>query len=96
MKTNIGHALAAAGIAGLVKVLLGLRDGLLYPSLHYSAGNPLIDWAGSPFFVNTATRPWVAAAGAPRRAALSSFGFSGTNVHLVVEEVGAGRRVPVH
>ncbi len=89
VKTNIGHALTAAGIAGLIKVLLMLRHGQIPPSLHFNAPNPRIDFASTPFFVTDQPRPWARLGDAPRRAAVSSFGFSGTNAHVLVEEAPA-------
>ncbi|QMU78259.1 SDR family NAD(P)-dependent oxidoreductase [Streptacidiphilus sp. PB12-B1b] len=86
VKTNIGHAAPASGMAGLIKILLALRHRELPRSLHFDQGNAHIEFAGSPFYVNTVHRPWTAEPGRPRRAALSSFGFSGTNAHVVVEE----------
>ncbi|HEY0789748.1 MAG TPA: SDR family NAD(P)-dependent oxidoreductase, partial [Chthoniobacterales bacterium] len=86
LKTNLGHTMAAAGICGLVKVLLCLRHGQIPASLNLRQTNPYIDFEHSPFFVNTILRPWPANSTGRRRAALSSFGFSGTNCHLVVEE----------
>lgn len=85
VKTNIGHALASAGIAGFTKLLLQLRHRQLAPSLNFQRENEHIPFADSPFVVNTELRPWEAN-GQPRRAAISAFGFSGTNAHLVVEE----------
>lgn len=84
VKSNIGHASAAAGIAGLAKLLKALEHREIPPTLHAARANPHIDFAETPFTVAEAARPWES--GGPRRAALSSFGFSGTNVHLVVEE----------
>ncbi len=86
VKTNIGHTLTAAGLAGLAKVLLQLRHETIAPSLHFETVNPRIDLKVSPFTVPTRAEPWPRVAGAPRRAAVSSFGFSGTNVHIVIEE----------
>ncbi|MGA5042269.1 SDR family NAD(P)-dependent oxidoreductase [Streptomyces capoamus] len=86
VKTNIGHTSAAAGVAGLTKVLLGMRHGELVPSLHFEQPNAHFDFASSPFRVVTGNEPWRPAEGRPRRAAVSSFGISGTNAHLVVEE----------
>ncbi|MFG2590380.1 SDR family NAD(P)-dependent oxidoreductase [Streptomyces sp. NPDC048438] len=86
VKTNIGHAAPASGMAGLIKILLALRHRELPRSLHFEQGNAHIEFTGSPFYVNTEHRPWTAEPGQPRRAALSSFGFSGTNAHVVVEE----------
>ncbi|MGY2148811.1 thioester reductase domain-containing protein [Nocardia gipuzkoensis] len=95
VKSNIGHASHAAGMASLFKVLLAMRAGQLPPSLHVAAVNPLLGLDESPFFVNTELRPWT---GSPHRAAISSFGFSGTNAHLVVDSAPepstARREVP--
>ncbi|MEM7391084.1 MAG: beta-ketoacyl synthase N-terminal-like domain-containing protein, partial [Verrucomicrobiota bacterium] len=89
VKTNIGHAAMAAGIAGLIKVLLCLKHEKLVPSLNYETRNEHIDFDNSPFYVNTTLKDWPAAEGYPRRAAISSFGFSGTNAHVVVEEAAS-------
>ncbi len=94
IKSNIGHADAAAGVAGLIKAVLALEREAVPPSLHYEQPNPEIDFAGSPFFVNAALRPWPRAA-APRRCGVSSFGLGGTNAHVVLEEAPRpGRRPP--
>ncbi|MCF1496230.1 acyltransferase domain-containing protein [Agrobacterium vitis] len=85
VKTNIGHLDTAAGIAGLIKAALMLRHGKIPPSLHYTAPNPQIDFAASPFFVNTELRDWPRS-DAPRRAGVSSFGIGGTNCHVILEE----------
>ncbi|XXT21477.1 SDR family NAD(P)-dependent oxidoreductase [Sorangium sp. So ce429] len=90
IKTNLGHALAASGMAGLFKILLSFKHGKIPPSLHYREGNAHIDFANSPFFVNTTLKEWPArrdAEGAPvpRCAAISAFGMSGTNAHMVLE-----------
>lgn len=94
IKTNIGHAKAAAGIAGLLKILLAFRHRQIPASLHFENVNPNIDFAGSPFRVATTLSEWdppIDASGraAPRCAALSAFGMSGTNAHLVLEEAPA-------
>ncbi|MGJ7907985.1 SDR family NAD(P)-dependent oxidoreductase [Actinopolyspora sp. H202] len=86
IKTNIGHAAPASGMAGLIKVLLALRHRELPRSLHFEQGNTHIEFEGSPFYVNTEHRPWASEPGRPRLAALSSFGFSGTNAHVVLEQ----------
>lgn len=85
VKTNIGHLDAAAGVAGLIKTILSLEQGKIPPSLHFDQPNPNIDFAGSPFAVNTNLRRWETN-GAPRRAGVSSFGIGGTNAHVVLEE----------
>ena len=86
VKTNIGHTSAAAGIAGLHKVLLQMKYGMLVPSLHYNEPNKFLRQSDSPFYVNKLLKPWEAGEDHLRCAAVSSFGFSGTNAHLVVEE----------
>ncbi|MEW1653843.1 beta-ketoacyl synthase N-terminal-like domain-containing protein [Streptomyces sp. NPDC093707] len=84
VKTNIGHLDAAAGIAGLIKTVGAVRDGVIPASLHYQRPNPAIDFAGSPFYVNASTTPWPVS-DSPRRAGVSSFGIGGTNAHVVLE-----------
>lgn len=86
VKTNIGHTATAAGVAGVLKVLLSMKHQQLPPSLHYQKGNPAINFESSPFYVNTQLQGWSTANQQPRRAAVSAFGFSGTNAHLVIEE----------
>src|SRR6185369_7858874 len=85
VKTNIGHTDAAAGVAGLIKTVLALEHKQLPPSLNFTDPNPNIDFARSPFFVNTELTEWQTN-GTPRRAGVSSFGIGGTNVHVVLEE----------
>ncbi|UZW58368.1 type I polyketide synthase [Lysobacter enzymogenes] len=85
VKTNIGHLDTAAGIAGLIKTTLALQHRQLPASLHFSAPNPRIDFAGSPFRVNAELRDWDSD-GQPRMAGVSSFGIGGTNAHVIVEE----------
>lgn len=91
VKTNIGHLDEAAGIAGLIKTALALHHQQLPPSLHFVTPNPAIDFAQSPFYVNTALSAWPAQA-TPRRAGVSSFGVGGTNSHVVLEEAPVGDR----
>ncbi|MFE3654576.1 beta-ketoacyl synthase N-terminal-like domain-containing protein, partial [Streptomyces sp. NPDC059152] len=86
VKSNIGHAEAAAGIAGLTKVALQLHHRTLVPSLHAQTVNPLLGLAGTPFRLQRAAEAWPAPADGPRRAGLSSFGATGANAHLVLEE----------
>ena len=85
VKTNIGHLDTASGIAGLIKTILALENQQIPPSLNFSEPNPRIDWAASPFYVNTTLRPWPRT-NVPRLAGVSSFGIGGTNAHLVLEE----------
>jgi polyketide synthase PksN len=84
VKTNIGHAMAAAGVAGLLKAVQAVRHRTLPPSLNFTVPNRHIDFANSPFVVNTVNRPWESEH--PRRAVVSSFGFSGTNAHILIEQ----------
>jgi acyl transferase domain-containing protein/non-ribosomal peptide synthetase component F len=84
IKTNIGHLDSAAGAAGLIKAVLAVEHGVVPPSLHFETPNPRIDFASSPFYVNTALSPWPLPG--PRRAGVSSFGIGGTNAHAVLEE----------
>lgn len=70
----------------MIKILLSFRHKAIPPSLHYERGNPAIDFAKSPFYVNTKLKDWDRETNGPRRAAISSFGFSGTNAHMVLEE----------
>ncbi|UCH94697.1 MAG: SDR family NAD(P)-dependent oxidoreductase [Candidatus Aminicenantes bacterium] len=86
VKTNIGHTLAAAGVTGLIKVLLCLYHKKLVPSLNFEKENEFINFKDSPFYVNTQLKEWQPVEGKPRTAAVSSFGFSGTNAHVVVRE----------
>ena len=86
LKTNLGHMDAASGVAGLMKAALSVKYGEMPPSLNYEQPNPEIDFAGSPFFVNTALRRWETSEGQPRRAGVSCFGLGGTNAHAVLEQ----------
>lgn len=83
VKSNIGHLEPAAGIAGLIKVILSLQEKQIPPSLHFKTPNPFIDWDASPVQVPTQCVPWSAK---ERIAGVSSFGMSGTNCHLIVAE----------
>lgn len=93
-KTNIGHLESAAGIAGLIKIVLSLAHGRIPPHLHLRNPNPHIPWADLPVVVPTAARAWTATKDRPRRAGVSSFGFSGTNAHIIVEEAPPGADSP--
>lgn len=85
VKTNIGHLESAAGIAGLIKVVQMFEHGLVPPHLHLSEPSPHIPWDETVVEVPTAARPWPRGE-RPRRAGVNSFGFSGTNAHVVLEE----------
>ncbi|WP_186118201.1 SDR family NAD(P)-dependent oxidoreductase, partial [Burkholderia gladioli] len=91
VKSNIGHLELAAGVAGVIKVVMQMKHATLVKSLHSEPENPYIGLSGSPFYVVRENRPWVAPvdeAGRtlPRRAGVSSFGFGGVNAHVVLEE----------
>ena len=85
VKTNVGHLDTAAGVAGLIKTVLALKYKKIPPSLHFEKPNPQIDFANSPFYVNTQLTDWKSN-GTPRRAGVSSFGIGGTNAHVILEE----------
>ena len=84
VKTNIGHLGAAAGVAGLIKTVLALKHKLIPPSLHFEQPNPEIDFANSPFYVNSSLSEWKA--DRSRLAGVSSFGIGGTNAHVILKE----------
>lgn len=85
VKTNIGHLEAAAGAAGLIKVVLSMQHGLIPRHLHFQQLNPHITLEGTPFIIPVDEYPWTAG-DHPRLAGVSSFGFGGTNAHLILEE----------
>ena len=88
-KTNLGHLETAAGIAGLIKVILAMRHGVIPKHLHFERPNPGVDWDGLPVRVTSERMRWPPANGRPARAGVSAFGFSGTNVHVIVEGYAA-------
>ncbi len=86
VKTNIGHTDAAAGLVGLIKAVLSVKNKVIYPSLNYTTPNPLINTKTSALTVNDALKSWAKPSWNNRRAGVSSFGFSGTNCHVIIEE----------
>jgi acyl transferase domain-containing protein/acyl carrier protein len=86
VKQNIGHVLAAAGVAGFIKVLLAFKYKKIPASINFKLINEHIDIENGPFRINTETEDWKVSGKIPRMAAISSFGFSGTNCHMVLEE----------
>lgn len=94
VKSNVGHLVAAAGTAGLIKTALILKERQIPPTLHFTAPNPLIDFSQSPFYVADRLQPLAEIAGEPLRAAVSSFGVGGTNAHVVLEAVVPEQALP--
>jgi acyl transferase domain-containing protein/acyl carrier protein len=82
LKGNVGHLDAAAGVAGLIKAVCAVRDGIIPPTININTPNPAINFASSPFYLATDSKPW---GDAVRRAGVSAFGIGGTNAHVVVE-----------
>lgn len=85
VKSNISHAIAAAGVAGVIKVLLAIAHEELPRSLHLDAPNPHVEWSSAPLELLSEPRPW-RRSDRPRRAGISAFGISGTNAHVILEE----------
>ena len=87
VKSQVGHTKAAAGSAGMIKAILALHHKVLPATIHIDQPNTALDIENSPMYLNSETRPWMAREdGLPRRAGISSFGFGGTNYHMVLEE----------
>lgn len=95
VKSNIGHCLFAAGVSGVIKLLLALKHKKMPPTINFNSINEHINLNESPFYINDRQQDWNVAAGESRRAAISSYGFSGTNAHLVLAEYVAPQTAPL-
>lgn len=91
VKSNVGHLLMAAGATGVIKTALALHTEQLPATLHFESPNPAIDFASTPFRVQSELGAWPRTADTPRRAGVSSFGVGGTNAHVILEEAPAAQ-----
>ncbi|WPQ61780.1 SDR family NAD(P)-dependent oxidoreductase [Chitinophaga sancti] len=95
-KTNFGHTFAASGLVSLINLVQAMQHNTIPASLHFEQKNDFIQWASSPFYVNQQNRTWLPQAGKPLTGAVSAFGMSGTNAHMVVQTQGSTARKQPH
>ncbi|MBT7938723.1 MAG: acyltransferase domain-containing protein, partial [Euryarchaeota archaeon] len=95
VKSQIGHLKAAAGIAGMLKTINAVSKGVIPPSAGFETPNTSVDWNASPFYVPTYAREWAQPSDTPRRAAVSAFGFGGTNWHVILEQFDRNHHFPL-
>lgn len=94
VKSNIGHTVTAAGVAGLIKTALALKHEIIPPTINFSSLNPAIDLSNSAFRIADQTQSWPRSEKQPRRAGVSAFGVGGTNAHVILEEAPAPATAP--